>query len=634
MNISTRKTRRTLAWLAVALLLASTFGPLPAHAQSTRYVNPDGTCGGNTLCYKTIQAAVDAATAGDIIEVAAATYTEQVSIDKGLTLMGDPGDATAGPGANPPILDGGGLVGSAITIEGGVSDVTIAGFEIRNYRNRTQGEEWKQGGVGSGIIASDPDPVDNVTIRDNSFHDLGWNGVLAWNQGQALHDNWLIQDNVTANCAAYALELTNTQNSSIIQNEVTGGESILGEGEDDALNGILVGVRIDAYLTNPGTGLTSSNVVVEENTVIGPMEIGGILVFAADYTKSVLAVLDGVTVRQNSVSGTNAGVNVFCSDGIDAHVTNLTIEDNDLDGNEDGIFIRDKENEGTHGAIEVVGNEIVNSTGIRSGLHITTGTSAANITVHFNNIVGNAAYGINNEGTGTLDAEDNWWGADSGPLHDVAGTDCKPPSEGGWTCDACNANADGTGDEVTDAVDYCPWTGAGVDQVDVATGVDAGATTPQASAQATGGDADTELSVVKYDNEPTGADPGFGVGDALYYNVQVEGTLPSQLVVELACPDDDCTGKVMRWYDGTAWQNVDPQTVTNGTIQATLNDTDSTPLISELTGTVFGVGQAPPVGGTTTPAPPLRGVAPLAALALVGVAAGAALIWRRRAAQG
>ncbi len=60
-----------------------------AIAQTTHYVNPDGVCDGNTPCYTTIQAAIDGAAAGDLIEVAAGVYTEALDVNKiDLTILG------------------------------------------------------------------------------------------------------------------------------------------------------------------------------------------------------------------------------------------------------------------------------------------------------------------------------------------------------------------------------------------------------------------------------------------------------------------------------------------------------------------------------------------------------------------
>src|SRR4028119_413154 len=59
-----------------------------ASAATTHYVNPDGSCGGNTPCLKSISEAVDAAYGGDTIEVAPGVYPELVFIKKQLVLRG------------------------------------------------------------------------------------------------------------------------------------------------------------------------------------------------------------------------------------------------------------------------------------------------------------------------------------------------------------------------------------------------------------------------------------------------------------------------------------------------------------------------------------------------------------------
>ena len=67
------------ALLLLPLLLAST--ATFSHAGTILYVNhTDPACQGHTPCYQTIQAAVDAAQAGDTIRIQAGTYQEQVNI--------------------------------------------------------------------------------------------------------------------------------------------------------------------------------------------------------------------------------------------------------------------------------------------------------------------------------------------------------------------------------------------------------------------------------------------------------------------------------------------------------------------------------------------------------------------------
>ena len=99
-----------------------------------------------TLSYLTIQAAIDAATAGDEIQVAAGTHDGNITINKSLTILGDPGDAQPGPGTNVAIIDDGSAPGSAFFIANGVTNVTIKGFEMRNLTSSGTGS-------GNGISA-------------------------------------------------------------------------------------------------------------------------------------------------------------------------------------------------------------------------------------------------------------------------------------------------------------------------------------------------------------------------------------------------------------------------------------------------------------------------------------------------
>jgi hypothetical protein len=144
-------------------------------------------------------------------------------------------------------------------------------------------------------------------------------------------------------------------------------------------------------------------------------------------------VLDNMTAYNNRVSNAYRGVFVY-SYGANADIDNLDITDNVLDGNFHGVQISDGGG-GSHGSIDVLCNDIKNSTGTSSGVRLTSGTSATGIAVNRNNITGNALLGVNNGGIGTLDAENNWWGDDSGP----------------------SGAGPGSGDAISSNVDYDPW---------------------------------------------------------------------------------------------------------------------------------------------------------------------------------
>ncbi|MEX0608997.1 MAG: right-handed parallel beta-helix repeat-containing protein [Balneolaceae bacterium] len=84
---------------------------------------------------------------------------------------------------------------------------------------------------------------------------------------------------------------------------------------------------------------------------------------------------------------------------------------------------------------------ITNSTIFNNGQGVTIWGSG-NPVINNNDIYDNSSYGVfNRDETFDVDATNNWWGDDSGPTH--AG------------------NASGTGDEVSDAVNYSPFQGSG-----------------------------------------------------------------------------------------------------------------------------------------------------------------------------
>tara|TARA_Y100001935_G_scaffold251458_1_gene253415 strand:- start:33912 stop:39212 length:5301 start_codon:yes stop_codon:yes gene_type:complete len=67
---------------------------------------------------------------------------------------------------------------------------------------------------------------------------------------------------------------------------------------------------------------------------------------------------------------------------------------------------------------------------------------SGNPTVNYSDIYNNSDYGVyNRDKTFTIDATNNWWGNDSGPTH--------------------STNPTGTGDEITDNVNYAPFVGGG-----------------------------------------------------------------------------------------------------------------------------------------------------------------------------
>ena len=155
------KTKRLLISLTLGLGLALgllwLLGDRPltvtaAPQATTRYVAPGGNCGTAAPCYGNVQAAVDAASAGDTIRVATGIYTgvqgrpapsgyphppasnlitQVVYITKTVTVRGGYTTAdwnTSDPDANPTTLDAEGL-GRVMVIAGNISP-TVEGLRL------------------------------------------------------------------------------------------------------------------------------------------------------------------------------------------------------------------------------------------------------------------------------------------------------------------------------------------------------------------------------------------------------------------------------------------------------------------------------------------------------------------------
>jgi hypothetical protein len=177
-------------------------------------------CGGQSPCFTTIQAAVNAAADGDEIRVAAGTYRGTTSgvvngntyvqvalITKSLTLQGGYTTAnwtTPNPAANPTIIDAQ-RRGRGISIVGdGSQQVTVAGFTITNGDYTGRGNPPDVGNqvcartgsdCGGGLFAYQATLVlrdcmltNNVASREQPFSDGGGAYLWALNSGSRVEN--------------------------------------------------------------------------------------------------------------------------------------------------------------------------------------------------------------------------------------------------------------------------------------------------------------------------------------------------------------------------------------------------------------------------------------------------------------
>jgi hypothetical protein len=432
MHAGTSARGRGKTWLALPVSLALTLGFAGTASAADVFVNDnaDGSGGCATAANQTVQDGVDAANPGDTVVVCPGTYTEQVTVSENIAVDGfGPGVSTIEAPATVPTAftpAGSDPIKPVIHVDGAtdatVSDVTIDGNGAGNANYRLVGIAFEDAGG---------------TLRDAAVIDVR-NTPL---------------DGMQAGVGVYALNFSNAARSiDILDNDITGyqknglvfngddltvdvrGNLIDGAGATDqiAQNGIQVGYETsgtiaenevsDHKCTHVSCGAngywsagiilfgdSSSNIAVTDNEISG--NDAGVLassdVAASNPTTTVqgnsiaastfagIYVDDGtLNAVSNVVTGGISGLLAYSYDDTTDWVPTLNARGNTLDGMPFGI------NSDEVGGANVQG---------------------PNITARFNSMVGNPGKAVANVTERTVDAENNWYGSNSGPGTQVTG---------------------------------------------------------------------------------------------------------------------------------------------------------------------------------------------------------------------
>lgn len=381
----------------VLLLLLAVSPASGAH----RYVDTGGTCGGNLPCYTTLQAAIDASAAGDVIHVQPGHYVlgARVDVHTSVRILGPqagvnplPSNGTTrtpGNATTEAVFDGGGTLPTLLRIT--AADVELNGLEFHN-------------GTGD-LIDSPATPATSGTIlRNNIIHgSSGDEGVQLRNVSSPVVEcnhvygtagdginvccgssNALIRYNevhdvASPDAAVYVYGSTSTTiDANLVYNSFSN-------------EGIKLGAKSGADAAGTG-GTISSNRIHD-------VQQDGIAVYMS-YT----------TVTCNEIYGStseNGGIYLAFA------IANVSITDNDLHDN-------------TYSTIKW---------GDPGAIMIGTAVDAATVTVANNRLVDNQPNGMTNKAAALLVAENNWWGDASGP----------------------GPVGPGSGARVSTNIDYDPW---------------------------------------------------------------------------------------------------------------------------------------------------------------------------------
>jgi hypothetical protein len=312
--------------------------------------------------YLTIQAAVNAAVANNVIECSEWTYNENVVIDKPLSIQGKNSNRAL------QVLDGTGITAGSngFTINGNITGVTITNFTIQNFTG-TGGNSAGIKGVlsNSNLLINNVDvknninsagihlggglAIDNVTITNSSSsnHGPGARGIVIWD---GLKTNINISNNTVNNnnCCGIELQDGNASGVTISGNtiDIGSGDNGLGlTGMNSSIGPNLIqnniitgGGRYGIEIKNPAGGVTVNGNTVTLSTQNGDArDRAGIAIFRRGVTAGNADVPNGVTITGNTVSGyqqtsTSEGF------GIVVEGTNHTVTGNTVSGCEVGIL--------------------------------------------------------------------------------------------------------------------------------------------------------------------------------------------------------------------------------------------------------------------------------------------------------
>lgn len=377
-------------------------------AGATICVNPQATSG----CVNAISAAVLLASANDTIQVAPGTYKEMVTITKPLSLIGTNRQSViinAAGHANGIYVDG--------LDNAGLANVTISGFTVENanfegilannttallIENNIVSNNDKSLNVSAGTCTGQPAfetnegddcgegihlmGVDHSTVSANQVQSNS-GGILLTDETAPNHDNLITGNTVVDNPYDCGITLASHPQAAPLT-APQGVYHITVSGNTSMYNGVVnqSGAGVGIFTPSPGTAAYG-------NVVIGNELVGN--------------GLPGVTLHSHAPNQMLAD-NII----IGNHIANNGPDDSTTAPT--GIAIIGLlEPAGTPLPVSgtVISQNVIEDEAIDVAI-----ASTMSATVQLNNLGGGAGViGIQNLGTGAIEATENWWGCSSGP---------------------------------------------------------------------------------------------------------------------------------------------------------------------------------------------------------------------------
>ncbi len=398
---STRSIVKSLLSTGMAVLLWATglaVSP-PAAALAVIVVGaPSATCPNPQ--HATIQAAVDAASAGDTIRVCAGTYNEAVAVDKPLVFRGAQSGADARFGRTNPAQES--IVqppagSTGFTVTGGVSGITIDGFTVRN--STADGIDTLSGGSGFTIV--------NTIITGNRIG-INFRSPGASSSRSVIRQNRLVDNNNSLPQGGTGIFLGGGQGTnftSITQNRFSGHVNA-----DVNTQGVLDGSDPAEELSITDNASADSSTFLVLVNADSPTVTGNQITKNSALPSGSAMLIDSETdhaqIQRNIITGgAGTGINVTAQFGTQDPSTSLNVTGNVITSRTNGISISELDS-GTFS-----GNVIRSSS--NNGIQVNSSVTPLIPLVFNGNVAtGSTVWDANDDtsGSGTAGTANTWTG--------------------------------------------------------------------------------------------------------------------------------------------------------------------------------------------------------------------------------
>jgi Periplasmic copper-binding protein (NosD) len=362
----------------------------------------------HSSCFSSIQSAVNQASPGARIQVKSGTYAEMVTITKRVSLIAEPGHAVIDATGKPQgiLITGAGAAGTLVkglsvrnALREGILGQATSGLRIESNVVEHNDQGWVAPAAGQEMATC---PGANPFDQDDCGEGLHFNGVsgsvidsnvvqrnvggiLLTDEAAPTHDNLVTHNTVQDNDRDCGITLPSHPAGFGPQGPLP-GNGVYNNVVSDNVSRRNGGAGVGTFTPTPGTA--AYNNIIKNNSLTDN-GLPGVALHSHAFGQN----LNGNQIIGNFIAGNGA-------------------DDDANTGAPTGIVIfADK----AGAAAPISGMTIEGNTVLREAIDVWIGNVAENLSLHRNNLLGAGKIGVDNTGTGIVDARNNYWGCPQGP---------------------------------------------------------------------------------------------------------------------------------------------------------------------------------------------------------------------------